>query len=185
MNFHISPLPRHVPTPSAPRAPLLEQTLTPPLTPLRIHIPRRLHRDARPRAPRGNLLPSAAFQLRHIDPLASVELERGLRARDFEVQLGGRVGHFDEGAQDQVARVEGDDVGGVEDEAVVKGRGGGAEGEGGVWGRGDGGVWGYEAGGDGGGVDGEVLVGCEGDDVVGYGGGGGVEVEVADVRWMS
>lgn len=100
------------------------------------------------------------------------------------MQLGGRVGHFDECAQGQVARVEGDDVGGIEDEAVVEGWGGGAEGEGCVWGCGDGGVRGYEAGGNGGGVDGEVLVGCEGDDVVGYGWGGGVEVEVAGVRWM-
>lgn len=123
------------------------------------------------------------MQLRHIDPLARVELEGGLRARDFEVQLGGRVGDFDKGAEGQVARVEGDDVGWVEDEAVVEGWGCGAEGEGGVRGCGDGGVRGYEAGGDGGGVDGEVLVCCESDDVVGYGWGGGVEVEVAGVRW--
>lgn len=112
--------------------------------------------------------------------LARVKLKRGLRARDLEVQGRGRVRHADEGAQGQVARVGRDDVGWVEDEAVVKGRGVRAEDEGRVrWGRG--GVRGDGAGGDGVVVQGEVLVGGEGDGVAGDGGGGGVQVEVAGI----
>ena len=41
--------------------------------------------------------------------------------------------HADQSPQGQAARVEVDNVGRVEDEAVVKGRGGGTEEEGGVW----------------------------------------------------
>ena len=114
--------------------------------------------------------------------LARVELEGRLRAPDLEVQIGGGVGHADEGAQGEGARVERDDVGRVEDEAVVEGGGGGAEVEGRVW-FGGGGVGGDGAGGDGVGVEGEVLVCGEGDGVAVDGGGGGVQVEVAGWRW--
>ena len=114
--------------------------------------------------------------------LARVELEGRLRAPDLEVQIGGGVGHADEGAQGKGARVERDDVGRVEDEAVVEGGGGGAEVEGRV-GFGGGGVGGDGAGGDGVGVEGEVLVCGEGDGVAVDGGGGGVQVEVAGWRW--
>ena len=55
--------------------------------------------------------------------LAGVELERGFRAQDLEIQFCGVVGHAHECAQGQVAGVEGDYVGRVEDEAIVK-RGG-------------------------------------------------------------
>lgn len=85
--------------------------------------------------------------------LARVELERGFRAQDLEIQFCSVVGHAHECAQGQVASVERDDVGRVEDEAIVKGRGGGAEEECGVglWG---GGVSGDFSGGDGIGVEG-------------------------------
>ena len=172
------PFPSPIPTPSAPNLSLPQQALPPPLLPLRIHIPRRLHRDARPRPLGRDLLPAPALQLRHVDVFARVELERRLRARDLEVQARRRVRQADEGAQGQGARVERDDAGRVEDEAVVEGRGGGAEEEGRVRCRG-GGVRGDGAGGDGVGSEGEVLVRREGDGVAVDGGGGGVEVEVA------
>ena len=85
--------------------------------------------------------------------LSRVELKGGLRAQDFQVQFRAGMGHADEGAERQVARVQGDDVGRVEDEAVVEGRGGSAEEEGGVW-FGGGGVGGDFARGDGVGVEG-------------------------------
>ena len=99
LRFSALLLPRRVPTSGAPRLPFLEQTLSPPLTPLRIHIPRRLHRNAGSRPLCGNLLPLTALQLWHIDMLAGIKLERGLRARDVEVEVRGGVGHADEGAQ--------------------------------------------------------------------------------------
>ena len=86
--------------------------------------------------------------------------------------------HADQSPQGQAARVEGDDVGRVEDEAVVKGGGGGTEEEGGVWFRG-GGVGGDFPRGDGVGVEGQILVCGEGDGVAVDGGGRRVEVEVA------
>ena len=61
--------------------------------------------------------------------------------------------HADQGPQGQLARVPGDDVGRVEDEAVVEGGRGGAEVEGRVWFRG-GGVRGDFARGDRVGVEG-------------------------------
>ncbi len=90
--------------------------------------------------------------------LTRIELKRGFRARDLEVQVRRGMGHADERAQGKLARVQGDDVGRVEDEAVVEGGGMGAEEEGCVGGWG-GGVGGDGAGGDGVGVEGEVLVG--------------------------
>lgn len=78
--------------------------------------------------------------------LAGVKLKRRLCARDLEVQLGGGMRHADEGAQRQIARVEWDYVGRVEDEAVVEGRGVRSKDEGRVWGWG-GGVLGDGAGG--------------------------------------
>ena len=140
-------LPSRIPTPGAPGTPLLEQALPPPLTPLCIHIPRRLHRNAGSRPSCRNLLPVTTLQIRHVDVFARIELERGLRARDVEVQLRRRVGEADKGAQRQVARVERDDVGRIEDEAVVEGGGGGAEEEGRVRFR-SGGVRGDRASGD-------------------------------------
>lgn len=85
--------------------------------------------------------------------LARVELERGFRAQDLESQFCGVVGHAHECAQGQVASVEWDYVGRVEDEAIVEGGGGGAEEEGCVWFWG-GGVSGDFSGGDGVGVEG-------------------------------
>lgn len=151
-------LPSPVLTLGAPNLPLLKQTLSPPLTPLRVHIPRRLHRNASPGSLCRNLLPTATFQLRHLDVLPRVELKRRLRAQDLEVQFRGRMRHADQSPQGQVARVERDYIGRVQDEAVVEGRGGGAEEEGCVWlwGRG---VSGDFSGGDGVGVEGEMLVG--------------------------
>ena len=113
--------------------------------------------------------------------LARVELERGFRAQDLEVQFCSVVGHAHKCAQGQVASVERDYVGRVEDEAIVKRRGGGAKEEGGVrfWG---GGVSGDFSGGYGVGVEGQVLVCGEGDGMAVNGGGGGIQVEVAELR---
>lgn len=65
--------------------------------------------------------------------LSRVKLKRWLRTQDLEVQLGSWMRHAYESPQGQVARVQGDNVGRVEDEAVVEGGGGGSEEECGVW----------------------------------------------------
>lgn len=89
--------------------------------------------------------------------LARIELECGLGAADFEMELRSRVREGDEVAEGLGACVEGDVLVGGEDEAVVEGGGCGAEGEGGVGGW-SGGVGSYLACGSGGGVENLVLV---------------------------
>ena len=86
-----------------------------------------------------------------------IKLKRWLRTQDFEIQIRSWMGHADECAQGQVAGVQWDYVGRVEDEAVVEGGGGAAEEEGCVWFWG-GSVSGDFSGRDGVGVEGKILV---------------------------
>ena len=92
-------LPRSILILSTPHLSPLQQTLSPPLPPRRIHIPRRLHRDPGSGPHCRNLFPAAAFQFRHVDVLSRVELKGRLRAQDFQVQFRAGMGHADEGAE--------------------------------------------------------------------------------------
>lgn len=160
---------------------LLQNNLIPPLRHIhRIHIPARLHTESAPRASRRDLdTPILSFDLRDIDELPRVELERGLRAQDVEVDLGVWVVCGDELRERRGARVEGHGgLGGVGDEAVVDLGLSGAEREGLIRGYAcEGGS--LRGGGDSTVVEEEVGVGGEGD----FGAGDGREareVEVSD-----
>ena len=97
--YRTSSPPRPVLTLGAPNLALLEQTLPSPLTPWRIHIPRRLHRDSSSRSLGWNLLPHTCFQLRHLDMFSRVKLKRWLRTQNLEVQLGSWMRHMYESSQ--------------------------------------------------------------------------------------
>lgn len=142
------------------RLALLHQTHALPLRHIRrIHPPSRLTAEPAPLAPGGHI-PHGV----HINPMARVELERGLRAGHLEMQLRVRVVRVQVHAQGLLARVQRDGLGvGDHGEAVVHvGAGVGAREDellGGVEAR----VGRGTTRGDGGGVDGKVLVRGEGD----------------------
>lgn len=171
-NISHSLLPRLIHSLATKHLPLLQKHLVPPLRLInRIHIPTRLHTEARTLS-----LRRPTINLWDVNVLARVELEGRLGAVHFQMQASAAVVELREAAQGQAARVQGD-LGrvGFHDEDVVDVGPCRGEDEGGCYVPGE---LGDSSCRDAGGIQGEIvccgeLGGCAGD------GGTVAEVEVA------